>query len=152
MADNSAIVAKGKLDAVLKVLPSIHWYAGDACLRETTKGNFDGQAQSHDEFIKLNKAVVDKLFRQPENGEGAPAAIVNLIDPEAPGEYWQFTLVYDKDRWTILKAKKHLGTLVLDLMRADPTMGSMQPYYKKAMDAFAEGKDFRKLFTQPEKK
>ena len=143
--------AKTKLDSLLKELPSLHWYASDACLRETTRGRFDGHPQKYEDFVSENRASTEETLSVPKNGKNLPAARVRLTDPDNPKEYWIFVLVFEEGRWRVNSAHKHLGpgkANVFDLFEGDIFMGSMQPYYEKVFRAYGEAKDYKTLFPR----
>jgi len=82
-AANKSASPNAAAERLAQIFPTLYWYASDACLRETTRHGF-GHPQKRDEFVKSNKAVIEK-FDEIESRGIKPCNIrLRLHDPESP--------------------------------------------------------------------
>src|SRR5947209_5098758 len=103
----SSLEAKAALYKLLMVLPSLYWYASDACMRETA-GN-SGQIQTHDEFVRENQAKLEQFEEEKSGGKIVFKARVRLFDLNQPREHWIFEFINDGSSWKPLTAYKYFG-------------------------------------------
>ena len=124
----------------------MYWYASDACMRETSHA--PGQLGTPEEFAAANKASIRKVETgHTPNGDRLIAEI-DLVDPKEPDEHFIFQFAYDDNRWKTHAAYKYFGSKrAFDLYERDFIMGSMKPYIQKGLDAFAEKKDYKKVYS-----
>jgi hypothetical protein len=140
-------------ERLLRVFPSLYWYASDAYLRETTRHGF-GQPQNHDAFVKSTKAMFEGS-KEVQSREGQQYEVrLRLFDPESPEECWILELARQGNVWTPKSGYKYFeGKPTFDLFEDEifagiRIMGSMKPYFERALAAYSEGKDFRVAFTK----
>ena len=130
----------------MTVFPFMYWYASDACMRETSHA--PGQLGTPEEFASANKASISKLETGRTPLGERPIAEVQLIDSKDPNEHFIFQCVYDDERWKTYTAYKYFGPKrAFDLYHGDMFMGSMKPYIQKGLDAFAEKKDYKTVYS-----
>lgn len=152
-ASKSLKVAAEKL---AQVFPRLYWYSSDACLRETTRHGV-GQLEIKDDFVKRNKAVIDRIEgKEPQGGKQSTIRL-RLQDPKVPDEYWVLEFELKGNLWEPKTGYKYMnGKLAFDLFQDEylagvKIMGSMKPYFQAALSAYSQGKDFSAVFTNSRK-
>jgi len=152
-ATNAPAGPRAEAEKLARSFPSLYWHVADACMRETTRHGF-GMSQSHDEFVKEMKAVVEKV-EMPERGADKSYKIcLRLQNPDKPDEYWLLELANRQETWEAETGYKYMdGKRVFDLFEDEyvfgvKAMGSMKPYFQKAFKAYSEGKDIGSVFKK----
>jgi len=140
----------------VQAFPALYWYASDACLRETTRHRF-GHPQKFDEFVKSYTADIEK-FESLESRGGVRRYQLRLrlheADSENSGEYWALEFAGSRNNWEPRSGYKYMnGKRVFDLFEDEyvvgvKAMGSMKPYFEKALAAYAAGKDLGTVFKK----
>jgi hypothetical protein len=151
-ADGSA-TPKADAAQLAQIFPALYWYASDACLRETTRHGF-GHPQKYDEYVKSNKAIIEKLEEVPNQGRRLYTVRLRIGDSENPNEYWILELTGEGKRWEPKTGYKYMGGKeAFDLFKDESfagikVMGSMKPYFQKMLTAYSEGKDLSAVFKK----
>lgn len=125
---------QAEAERLAKELPSLYWYASDACLRETSRHG--PQTIKYDRFVNTNRGTIQKTTPVPGNPSRVDYEI-DLADSQDSKEHWVFEFGYDGQKWEAKSAYKYFGKeRTFDLYSGDIFMGSMKPYVQKALDTF----------------
>jgi hypothetical protein len=147
---NPPAITNPVADQLMKDFPSIYFYAGDACLRETTRDHVDFP-QSYDEFVSQVKVSIDDLKKEDHDNVKVR---IRLQYPDDPDKYWLFELTGKNKQWKLLTALKFWnGKQDSDLfedtyLAGTKIMGSMKPYFEKVLKAYSEGKGISTVFPK----
>jgi len=77
-------IYKTEVDKLAKALPSLYWYASDACLRETSRHG--PQTLHYNKFVTSNRVDVQQSEATVINGKRGLLCRMALQDPKEPEE------------------------------------------------------------------